>query len=901
MLPDVPFGFLARPRLDERFLNAFRRQIILVSAPAGYGKTTFLAYELSKISSPVAWVSLDARDDGLDEFWHEVIMAVDKISPNFADGFRSAFARETGFSRSDLTQFVNALLAKVPDICIVFDDFQQIASTEVCESVDYLMRYLPPKAHLVIASRVRPELASINHMFGNGSLAEITSSNLTFTLPETMSFYNEILGMSLSPVSIDHIDQRLGGWIAGLRMVEVALQNGVDIERVLSTDASPEQDIVDYLVNEIIDQQEELIQEFMVKTSVFDRFSAPLCDQALERDDSQGLIGRIFSRNLFLQAEENPGWYHYTPFFRQCLEGVARGIPTEEMHQVHARASRWFASNDMLELALEHALDAGEYDQVVELLNQGYVKMMGQDESAKMQALIRRLPEGIVRKSVWVNIGGAVACEMKRSYDQQEKYIQDALSLATDEYLIGSKGKPYHDTLVASLFILRMLEAYHHGSVEEAIELGQQGLAQMPGNELYGRCGILCVMGLSYWSLGQFDQARDCWQEGANLSLYIDWPYSICLDLDGVAHVHLIRNQMDSTIETGHRISAISGKNDKPVLSSCYAHLIMARVLYLRGELDDACDEIDRAFEVGVDEQEQALIMNCQMARAYVEAARGETEQAAGRANGCQTDFAAAYHQQWFEDADVMMAQLWLQMGKPEIAVDFLARFRDFDLEDVPDEETLDKITAREVFGGDFRNIWRDAPLLVYIRYRLMTGQEQGTGKWLGLIRDRAGKRGAGLIVVETLALDALRAYQEGQTDAAFASLSQALMLAEQSRCVRVFVDEGARMEELLLLAKRKRLASRFVEEILRQFHLDAAGRLDLEADFGETFTNREQEIMKLLCSGATNDEISKALYLSLATIKNYIHSIYMKLGVRNRAEAIVRMQELGFVDIFKR
>ena len=403
-------------------------------------------------------------------------------------------------------------------------------------------------------------------------------------------------------------------------------------------------------------------------------------------------------------------------------------------------------------------------------------------------------------------------------------------------------------------------------------------------------------MGMAWWYVGQFDSARSCWQDSATLATYIDWPYSICLNLFGVARAHYMGGDLDSASETCQHIFAISDCRDEPVLSSGYAHMLMAKVHYDRNEFDNARSEISTARRIAESGNERSLVMHAEMALARIEAVSGKDRAATERANRCLSAFYAnPQYRQSFDDAHMLMAQIWLLVSKPGLAGDFMRHFADFDISRHDEEQYVAGIMAHDVFGNDFRNVWGEAPLFDYLYYLIQTGRTRDVMPWIDHVQKEAGARGSGFLVAQALVLKALCAYADKDNDAALGWLAEALVLAERNRDMHLFLDASESMEQLLLMAKRKKFASWFMDRLIAEFAALRAVPETVVADYGQTFTRREREVMQLLCGGATNEEITKRLFLSLSTVKNHIHNIYTKLGVRNRAEAIVRLQELGF------
>lgn len=952
-IPAVPFGYYQRPALEAKLVMALERYpIVLAIAPNGYGKTAALVHTLETSKRPVAWVGIDARISTSRAFAQAFCDAVAKASGG-AIGLEAPDeidVPDDGFQHL-CAQASNAIEAHCPNVLIVLDGYENVESDAIDKFVNYLMEYLPQTARLAITASSRPNLA-VNRMALRGRLFELNTSDFEFAPQEASGLFNQTLGAELSYGDVERINKQMDGWVAGLRLVEVELQNGSDLENALKAGSAPQRDISQYLADDIVNRQSQGVRAFLLYTSIFESFCADLCDCALQRKDSAQIIATLLERRLFLQQAGKPGWYRYARFFRACLQNLSNDLPEDELNGVRARASRWLADHGDTEAALEHAIEAGDFDQVSAVLTESFGQTMGNSESARMYDLIEQLPESIVRKSRWANVSAAVACEMRQSFELERIYAEtivgDSIAPSAEESRneeVGSSaiagegrgiskrggedaacrenggqrrqgglpnGSMGHGsagaTLAASLSIVRMLRDYHQNRARDALDLGLELLQKEREGEgglgQQGRCGILNVMGIAYWYLGEIERARTCWQRSANLAIYVNWSYSTCLNLFGVAHAHYKSGRLESAQETCKRIFAISNRNSEPVLSSGYAYLLMAKMSYDRNELDQAASQARQARRIAYTGKEQVLAMNAEMALARIGLAQGNRSDALSRANRCVSEFTAnSLYRQSFAEASMLMSQIWLLDGKPDLAGGYLQRFLGFDPKEPFTQKAARARLQTDVYGVDFRTVWCEEPLLDYLYVLIQEGRTEGVDAWLDLVRKDAASRGMGLLVMKALVMKALCAQREGRAADALGCLAEALSLGEPNGCVRTFVDAGQPMARLLQQAKRKQMGSRFADSVLALFGENEVGSgfeavsPQVRTPFGEDFTSREREIMGLLLEGATNAEISRRLYLSLSTVKNHIHHVYTKLGVRNRAEAIVRIQELEAKD----
>jgi LuxR family maltose regulon positive regulatory protein len=897
--PCIPAGYMRRPNLARRFQKALEHQILLVIAPAGYGKTTFLCDSLSSVNHPIAWLSLDKRDDHIFDFWNSLMMAVQKIAPSFGEGVCALLQDSKTDIETTLTALINEMMAVVPDLHIVLDDYHVIESQAIHDSVAFLMRYLPPQAHLILSTWTYPPL-SLNRLRGQGHVAEIGAVDLRFTLEETAELLNNLVEVSLTDSTIRKLYSRTEGWITGLRMIVLAMQGHADVNALLTSMSQSPKDIMGYLTSEVLDQQEEAVRQFLLETSIFDRFSARMCDSIFERDDSREMIDLVVARNLFLQPIDSDGeWFRYHALFRSALHEQMTATQKDKLPRLHLRASLWYEQEGRLEDALEHALEADEYERTLSLLDKIVIIIMGQDHYDRFWDWLERLPENLLGNSLWANIGCAVSCEMTRSNEQEKQYREAALSISGEKGVAAYQDSPHYSSLLGTLSILKILEAYHSGNIPQAIQCAEEGLAAIPKDEIRGRCGILCMKGFSHWMQGELMNAYRCCEEAASLGEMAKWQYSVGLNLSAVAHIRFIRFHLSSAAETCQQIFSKGLQEGKEISCACYAHLLLARMLYQRNLLAEAEEQIHQAVNLSEKGQEPMLWLSCQMALARIRIIRGEAKAAMEIASRAKINFDRTYPDSSL--ADMLMARLYLMIGESSIAADYLGHLFYTQNRDLTEEGQIAEVLQHDVYGNDVRNVWSETPLLIYVRVRLAQKDTEGLSRLLEIVHRDAEAKGWKYLLIETIILEALVCDAAGDSKTALKVLTEALTLTKQEEYLRVFVDEGHPMQVLLQHARRKGIHPEYVTRLLALFN-EPGEKTAMPTAAGQPgdaglFTRREKEILELICSGATNQEIAQKLFLSLSTVKNHIQTIYEKLDANNRTQAVIRAQERGFFN----
>lgn len=904
--------YIPRNHAQAKFAEAMDvYPALLLVAPNGSGKSTFLAHELHRAGCvprdkaktggeqpsaafrdmttsgndrPLAWVDINARTAVPSRFIELLTSAIGSVSPALAHTVTQLrpVNEADAFSEHDASQLVDAIAAHAPRLCIVLDGYEHITSTAIDALVDYLLAYLPDTSRIIVSAAEQPHL-NIGALTLTGRLYRMSASEFMFTTDEAAQLLNGTLGFHLSAHDVNRICERMDGWPAGLRLVGIGLTDGLDVDTILSSSSGAQREISRYLVSEILNRLDRGTRDFLLRTSIFDTFCPAVCNAALNVGNSAEVIEKLKAKNLFVLPADAPNWYRYATFFRTCLTELASSVDAAEMHDIRMRAADWLSRNGYPSLALEQAINAGEYQQGVVYLNTFYAGEMGRSSVVKMREYMEVIKAHLGDTSPWISVSAIVASEMQRRFDQVR-------SLA---HMLEAPESP-DDALGWSLVTMAMLGDCHDGKLEQGIERATRALASHRPQDNGSLCAIYNVLGILYWCSNDLQQARICWQRSADAALYTQWAYSLCLDLFGIAHVQYLSGSYESAMATCRRACTPEGGTNAEALSAGYAHMLMAKILYDQNDLDGAEGQVSQAAALAAQGDEQVLLMESDMALARITLARGDRDAAVARANACLSDFwKKPAYQASFEEAHDLMAQMWLLADKPDIAESYLTSLSSIDLEHF-DEKTAHDLVRDIVRHADFRAAWQEVPLLDRLFYQMLNKPGTHIAPWLDELQRCAEESGLEQVAAKTLVVKALSAQAEGDTTAALDHLQHACRIMEPNRAVRSLADAGAPMAKLLREAKRRHRATRFMDQALALILEDDLGAEATNAPLeGATFTKREREIIVLMQKGLTNDEIAEKLYVSKSTVKNHIHHVYEKLGVRNRASAILRIQQI--------
>lgn len=914
-IPVIPREFLERPRLRRRFDAALSRKVILVSAPAGYGKTVFLGEALANINRPVAWLSLDKRDNYFASFWASLIIALQKVQPGLGEHTLAMLRFRKPSVKSALTELVNEIAEAVPDLIIVLDDYHEINTQAIHDSLAFLLEYLPPQVRLFISSRVDPPLP-LARLRGRGHLAEIKASDLKFTREETYSFLNEVMGLALYKEQVDSIHDRTEGWIAGLQMVAVSMQGRRDATEFMPAFKGTNKDIMEYLTKEVLQQQKEHIRTFLLETCILERLNESLCKAVTGRDDSQQILEQLVANHLFLQPLDDEGrWFRYHHLFRDLLHKQLEATQPGILPALHSRASEWYESQGLMEDAIEHALAAEKFDRAADLIQHIVFTVVGQDKHSIIQDWVARLPEEMVAKNLTICVAGALACEGIRQPESGEPYRRYAELISEALETPAQPGSPNADITRGFLAVTKSIGNYHDGNISQAIKLCLAGLKSLPEDEAMARYALNGVLGMIYWAKGELEASHGYIEECVRLSKLVSYTYFTSLCTAILAHIRFAWGHLHSAAEgcrEAIQLGTAGDGKESPV--ACYARLLLGEILYQWNYLDESRDNILRAIDLSEQGSEPVIHLNGHMALARIKIALGESDAAINIARQAKITHEGSVGHRL--PADIFMTRLWLIVGNVAAASDYAhawSKFLPMQSREVAQKDSSPDLIQYGIYGNDMRDVWSEIPLLTFVRLRLAQGKREGMLELLeDVCRDVEGK-GWTNIMVEALILKSLVLHAEGKLRRALRTLENVLAMTENEGYVRVFIDEGLPMFQLLQRAASRGIAPSYVSKLLGAFHLPVLDNLNQYGQsrikgtapsqlkigwghIGEPLTKREIEVVELIAAGFPNRAIAQKLAISLYTVKNHLKHIYQKLDVDNRARASMRARDIGLL-----
>lgn len=493
-IPLCPATLLSRPRLVFRG----RHRLTLVSAPAGFGKTTLLSAWAATRNEAVAWLSLDEGDNHPLQFWTYVVAALQTVVPGIGqETLNYLQTNPPPAFQVILTALLNELSMLSDPIVLVLDDYHVIRTPAIHEGVAFVLEHAPPQLQLVIATRADPPF-SLARLRAQGQLMELRAADLRFTEEEAAAFLEQVLQIHLSSQDLTALESRTEGWIVGLQLAALSLQGRDDVSTFVAAFSGSHHYVLEYLTEEVLNRQPDYVQRFLLHTSILKRLCGPLCDALTGRDDGVSMLEHLQRNNLFivsLDAEQR--WYRYHHLFAELLRNrLQRETDQSMIADLHRHASRWYADHDLLDDAIDHALQAGDHERVVALIKPRLATSTSNIEVGRLMTWIDALPEGVVRQHPWLCIFRAWSLALMGQFEAAAPWWEAAIY------------HPEDDTVRGNVAILRAYAAYRRGDWGQAEELVQLADERLPEFEVAIRGMVAYVQGcLHYWK-GELAEAE---------------------------------------------------------------------------------------------------------------------------------------------------------------------------------------------------------------------------------------------------------------------------------------------------------------------------------------------------------------------------------------------------------
>lgn len=898
-IPSLQGNLVSRSHLIQRLNQGITQnhRLTLVSAPAGYGKSTLLSKWVSQLDQPVAWLSLEKGDNTPTRFWSYFLNALSTLPQLQQVGSDESLFDMLQSSQSLqvdglLTRLVNELSRLDDGAVLVLDDLHTITDGKIYQDLALLIEHLPRSAdglHLVVASRMDPPWP-LARWRGKAELTELRASDLRFSSQEVSQFLEQVFHLKLSPHEIAALQKRIEGWAVGLQMAAVSMQGkwkaqGVaGLSSFITTLSGSNRFILDYLMDEVVNQQTEDVRSFLQATSILEQFTAPLCDALLVQQDSQVILDQVEQENLFLiPLDDDRQWYRYHHLFADLLRKSLKQTKPEIMNELHQRASDWYAENHFLAEAISHALDAGDILRVNRLVSGNALAMVEHMRLLDVLNYFELMPEDEICSKPWL----CVAYAWVKAYVDPSQEIGRILEKAM-ESLRDVEDALESQHLISHLDAIWAYVAWVKGEATTALEFAHTALENLPDEDWTTRCHVLHTQGSALQYLGRLDEAIQSFNAviitGQKANRVQDTFYAYT----SLAFVNILQGHLHQAYSLCQQVLTLADQaglvaKRLPVLAYAYATMSM-----VQREWNELGTAIYNAREgVALAEQwRQAdtlhFSLTCLSEALCAAGERDEAFTANRRAMLLATDVSP-----WFLRLSAS-DEICLNLEKGDITA-AARRFAE-----------LDSLVRGRARLGHFTvvkaSLWyaqgRYAELVLELEESISNLKDQGD-VWVLM----------SLLTLQALALQAV-----GREEEAVNVIGDCLDIAQVEGFTRVFVKQGAPMLRLLQAAAQRGIAVEYINKLIPAFNISVSPMVSAMPIANETrpqhpgatliepLSERELQVLRLLDSPLTSEQIGSELYVSVNTIRTHIRNIYAKLDVHGRLEAIQKARDLKLI-----
>jgi LuxR family maltose regulon positive regulatory protein len=913
---------VARTRLIERLNEGLSAggKLTLISAPAGFGKTTLVSEWIAGSKSSAAWQSLDEGDSDPTRFLTYLVAALRTVVPNLGEGVLEIL--QTAQSQPPpieaiLTALLNEITAIPDPFILVLDDYHVIDSRAVDQALTFLVEHLPPQLHLVITTREDPALP-IPRLRVRRQLTELRAADLRFIASEAAEFLEQVMDLHLSTEDVAALEDRTEGWIAGLQLAALSMQGHKDVHGFVQAFAGEHRYIVDYLVEEVLQRQPEPVRNFLLQTSILDRLNGPLCDavignhpEATGQPGGKARLETLQRGNFFIiPLDDKRHWYRYHHLFGDVLRMHLLTEQPDQVPALHRRASKWYERNGSPADAIRHALAGGDFERAADLIELATPAMARSRQVATLLGWLRSLPDELVRARPVISVAYAHLLLDGGEVDGVEDRLRDAEWWLDATAETSERPETIPDEMVVvdqdafrripgAIAIARAGLSLARGDVPGAMTYARRALEVAPGDDLVTRGGAAGFLGLASWTSGDLEAAHRMFADGmGSLQKAGNIPDAV-YGATTLAAIRIAQGRLREAMRTYEQALQLAMERGTPgfaVRGTADMHVGMSELEREHNDLHAAEQHLLRSKELGEHTGFPQNRYRWRVAMARIREAQGDLDGALDLLDEAErlymSDFSPNVH-----PIAALKARVWVAQGKLRGPLTWAREQGLSPEDDLSYLREFEHITLARILLAQYKSDHDDSSLheAIGLLERLLQATQEG------------GRMGS---VIEILVLQALAQQALGDTPAALLSLGQALTLAEPEGYVRMFLDEGASMAQLLREAATHKIMPDYTGKLLAGFETErqtsvasaeSAGKSPLSTPPAsqpliEPLSQRELDVLRLFKTELSGPEIARELVIGLSTVRTHTKSIYTKLNVNNRRAAVKRGIELNLI-----
>ena len=889
--PHQPQRFVTRPHLVARLNDAtkvaagsFANRLTLVSAPAGYGKSTLLSEWCDQSLHVVNWLSLEASDSAAPRFWSHFMAAIGTTPPLYGLAALAGLEPPAAATiESTLVALINQVEQLSQPMVLILDDYHLIDESAVHQSLAYWLEHCPANLHLIIASRADPPLP-LSRLRGKDQLFELRTADLRFSLKECAAFLNQAMGLELTPQHIGALEARTEGWIAGLLLAALSMQgrSQQSVAHFIKSFTGSQRFVLDYLTDEVLLLQPENVQSFLLKTCMLYRLTGSLCDAVTGSSNGQTMLEQIETANLFvIRLDEERRWYRYHNLFASIMLKRLERVHPDLLPVLNLRASLWCEQNGFATDALGYAIQSGDASRVASLVARNALVLMEFSELKILERRLNSLPEKAFQDSPWINIAHAWLMTSIGQLDRVEPLLQQA-QIRLDS--IDSPDESLRRGILGNLAAVRAYICGLRGDFSLTIENARACLNLISEEDIWLRSWGNVTLAFALMNLGQQEEGEQRLAEALEISQKTGASHVRVLILNNIASLQVNKGNLPQAVEIFQEAVQLdqehTSRTGQHLPIAGYAYTELAGIYCEWNELEKARAYISEGKRISERWGEPQLLVSANLRLAEIRVAEGDWD-AALEAISIAKKVTQGLHIRSTKRLTLLQALVHLQAGN-------LGAARHWAEESEPETKTRggqsskflnEYVLARlELAEGKLRAALSRANHLVL--------NLRDTRQLRPLIRAQA---------LQAVILDSL-----GHADQALIILENALVAAEPGRFTRTLLNLGEPLAQLLVKATANGIATNTSRQLLEAFAHDRQPRAPRSVRTGmvlvEPFSERELQVLRLLAIFLTRAQIAEKLVISENTVRTHVKNIYQKLGVHTRNDAITRAREFGLL-----
>lgn len=892
-IPTPRPALVLRRHLIERLNEQLDRDLTLICAPAGFGKTTLLIEWVDAIELPTAWVSLDEGDSDIGRFLTYVIAALRTIAPGIGEGWLTALqSHQPPQAEAVLVGLVNEMSELPSAVMLILDDYHVIDSAAVDDSVSFLLEHLPSQLHVVISTREDPNLP-IARLRGRGQLTEVRASDLRFTVAEAAEYLNAGMGLTLSAVDIAALESRTEGWIAGLQLAALSIRGRPDASAVIGAFTGDHRFVADYLVGEVLGRQPDDVRSFLLQTALLDRMNGSLCDAVTGQQNSSARLVALERGNFFVvPLDDQRCWFRYHHLFADVLRAYLVEEQPAALFDLHRRASAWYEGNGSPADAIRHSLEGGDAEHAAELLELAAPDMQRSRQEVTLLSFLRSLPESVFDHRPVLNamyagtlLGNGVLDGVEDRLRNAERCLQsfDAAKVPLDSssvFVVVNQEELRR--MPAQIAVWRAGIDQLAGRTDETVRHARRALELVRQDDHLVHGAAAALLALAAWTDGDLESAYDLYADAIGRLEKVGNLADIIGCSIARADIRIAQGRLGDAIAIYERgLELASGRGGPMLRGAADMFIGMSEMHRERGDLVRATAYLAQGRDLGDGAGLPQNPYRWRVATAGIREAQGDLDGALELLNEAERVFSSDFSPD-VRPIAAMRARIEIRRGEFDGARAWAQDRGVSTGGDLTYLREYEYLTLARLLVAEFRSERneRSAEESVQLLEHLLSAAEQG------------GRTGT---VIEVLVQQALAQQARGNTAAALVAVERALTVAAPEGYVRIFVSEGEPIAALLQIVAKHGTARTYARSLLDAVYV-AADMADVKRALIEPLSDREMEVLRLLRSDLAGPEIARRLVVSLNTMRTHTQHIYSKLGVNDRRAAVRRAEELDLL-----